>query len=89
MEMQTEPLQRSYLSPTRSRMSSSLRSPTAPKSPAERVHAKEVERISELFEDTKEEMRKTGRELKAIEESGKILAERVSEIFQMRIMVLI
>jgi hypothetical protein len=41
------------------------------------VHQKEVDRISELFDNTKDELVRTGRELKEIAVTDRILQERV------------
>ena len=47
------------------------------KSPLERIHQKEMHRITELWEDTKEELKKTGEEIREFEESQKIIFGRV------------
>ena len=44
-----------------------------PKSPIERAHQREIERISELWEGTQTELRKTDKEIKSLEEKVHIL----------------
>jgi hypothetical protein len=64
----------SYLTPLKARGSTPTRTP---KSPVEKLHQKEVNRISELWEGTQDELRRTGREIKLIEEKQKDYLDKV------------
>ena len=49
----------------------------APKSPVQQAHQREVERISEIWEGTQDELRKTSKEIRQLEEIQRREEERV------------